>query len=137
MNTGKRFVRWGVLILAVLIYIGIAAIPFVNGMPTASEIQTKNLKGIMKLLSVGDFVVLGIMLVILIAVVVMMLKKRDKVNSVAREYESEIKRITWFPWKDTKKSTVVVLLALVVCSLVICLLDLGLAKGILAFIDLF
>ena len=40
-------------------------------------------------------------------------------------------------WKDTKKSTVVVLIAVVICATVICLLDLGLAEGILALIGLF
>ena len=132
MSTGKRFLRWGCLIAAALIYIAIGAIPFVNSVNGGTGAT-----GIFKILSIGEMIVLGIMLAILIAVVVLGLKKRAKVSSMAREYESEIKRITWFSWKDTKKSSVVVLSALVVCAAVISLLDLGLARGLLAFMGLF
>ena len=132
MGTGKRFIKWGCIILAALIYIAIGAIPFVNNLNGGTGAT-----GIFKILSIGEMVVLGIMLAILIAVVVLGIKKRAKVNSVIREYESEVKRITWFSWKDTKKSTVVVLIALVVFAAVISLLDLGLARGLLAFMGLF
>ena len=132
MSTGKRFLRWGCLIAAALIYIAIGAIPFVNSVNGGTGAT-----GIFKILSIGEMIVLGIMLAILIAVVVLGIKKRAKVNSVIREYESEVKRITWFSWKDTKKSTVVVLIALVVFAAVISLLDLGLARGLLAFMGLF
>ena len=128
MSTGKRFLRWGCLIAAALIYIAIGAIPFVNSVNGGTGAT-----GIFKILSIGEM----IMLAILIAVVILGLKKRAKVSSMAREYESEIKRITWFSWKDTKKSSVVVLIALVVCAAVISLLDLGLARGLLAFMGLF
>ena len=131
MSKGKRILTWGVLILASLIYIAIGAIPFLNNVTTAGK------TGILKILTLGEMIVLGVMLAILIAVLVLCLKKRAKVASIAREYESEVKRITWFPWKDTKKSTVVVLIAVVICATVICLLDLGLAEGILALIGLF
>lgn len=132
MGTGKRFIKWGCIILAALIYIAIGAIPFVNSLDGGTDAT-----GIFTILSIGEMVVLGIMLAILIAVVVLGIKKRAKVNSVIREYESEVKRITWFSWKDTKKSTVVVLIALVVFAAVISLLDLGLARGLLAFMGLF
>ena len=89
------------------------------------------------ILTLGEVIVLGVLVAILVAVIVLGLKKRAKVSSVVREYESEVKRITWFPWKDTKKSTSVVLIAVVICATVICLLDLGLAEGIIAFINLF
>lgn len=131
MNSGKRFLRWGILILAALIYLSIAVIPFVNSVkPTDGALAKVGL-------TVGEIIVLGVMLAILVAVVIVGLKKREKVSSVAREYESEVKRITWFPWKDTRKNTVVVLIAMVICGAVISLLDLALAKGIFAFIDLF
>ena len=135
MNTGKRIVKWGLLVLAALIYLSVGAIPFLNNNP--SDADAAKAKGILKLLTVGEMVVLGVMIAILIAVIVVCIKKRAKVKSMVREYESEVKRITWFSWKDTKKSTVVVLIALVVCATVISLLDLGLAEGILAFIGLF
>jgi len=43
----------------------------------------------------------------------------------------------WLSWDQTKKSTLVVLVVLIICAVVICLLDYGLSKGIMAFIDLF
>ena len=131
MSKGKKALRWGLLILAVLIYLGIAAIPFLN------DVEAADKTGILKILTVGEMIVLGVMLAIVIALVVICVKKREKVAGVVREYESEVKRITWFPWKDTKKSTIVVLIAMVVISAVISLLDLGLAKGLIAFIGIF
>ncbi len=131
MSTGKRIIKWGIFIFAALVYLSIGAIPFLN------NVTNSNGKGILKTLTVGEIITLGVMLLILVAVVAVLLKKRRKVDGFIREYESEVKRITWFPWKDTKKSSVVVLIALVVCATVISLLDLGLAQGILAFIGLF
>jgi preprotein translocase SecE subunit len=79
-----------------------------------------------------------VLIAILVAVLVFMLKNREKVASVIREYESETKRITWLSWKDTKKSSAVVLIGLAVCATVICFLDLGLSTGFFAFVvDLF
>ena len=45
--------------------------------------------------------------------------------------------MTWLSWAETKRSTIVVLIALIVCALVICLLDFGLSEGINAIIRLF
>ena len=132
MNKGKRFLKWGLLILAALIYVGIGAIPFLN------NVQATGKTGILKILTVGEMVVLGVMLAIVIAVVVFCLKKRERVAKEIGKYESEIyTKITWYSWKDTKKSTIVVLIALVICAAVISLLDLGLAEGLIAFIRIF
>ena len=131
MSKGKKALRWGLLILAILIYLGIAAIPFLNSVENAGK------TGILKILTVGEMIVLGVMLAIAIALVVICIKKREKVAGFVREYESEVKRITWFPWKDTKKSTIVVLIAMVVISAIISLLDLGIAEGLIAFIGIF
>lgn len=136
MSKGKRFAKWIVLAATAVIYLSIAIIPFFNTLKTTSNTSplSKFLGGA---LTVGEIVVVGILLAILIVLVVLGLKKKDKVKKLIGEYESEVKRITWFPWKDTKKSTVLVLIALVVCAAVISLLDLALVKGILAFIGLF
>ena len=88
-------------------------------------------------LTLGETIVLGVMLVALIAFIVTCLKKRAKVGSFVREYEGEVKRITWLSWSETKKSTVLVLIALVAFAAVIALIDLGLSEGFLGFIDLF
>ena len=131
MAKGKKIVKWGAIVLAALIYLSIAAIPFLNTLENSEK------EGFLGILTVGEIIVLGVMAAILIAVVVLLIKKREKAASVVREYESEVKRITWFSWKDTKKSTIVVLIGLVVCAAIISLLDLGLSKGFLEFVMLF
>lgn len=128
MAKGKKIVKWGVIILAALIYLSIAAIPFLNSVKTEKS-------GLLGILTIGEIIVLGVMLAILIAVVIFLIKKREKAAGMVREYESEVKRITWLSWKDTKKSTVVVLIGLAVCAVVISLLDLGLSHGFLELIN--
>ncbi len=148
MAKGKKIVKWGAIILAALIYLAICAVPFLQYNPTVT--QAENTAGesykihpiwVMKdtvILTLGEVIVLGVLVAILIAVLVILLKNREKTASVIREYESEAKRITWLSWKDTKKSTLVVLIGLVACATVICLLDWGLSTGFLAFVvDLF
>ena len=73
--------------------------------------------------------------VIVIAAVVLGIIFREKIGKFLRVYKSEWKKIVWLPWDQTKKSTVVVLVALIVCATVICLLDLGLFKGITAGVE--
>ncbi len=131
MSTKKRIARWSFAILTVLLYLAIAAIPFTNKLLN----ENQELPGVLKLLTIGEMIVLGIMLVILIAVVVICLKKREKVGSLVREYEGEVKRITWLSWSETKKSTVLVLLALVAFAVVIALIDLALSEGFLGLVD--
>ena len=65
------------------------------------------------------------------------IKFREKIKKFLRVYKSESKKIVWLPWDQTKKSTLVVCVVLIVCAAVICLLDVGLSKGFLAFIGLF
>ena len=157
MAKGKKIVKWGAIVLAALIYLSICAVPFFQLNPTVAEaeatanakykihpIWTMEVKDELTgnpvdtvILTLGEVIVLGVLVAMLIAVVVLMLKKKEKTASMVRAYESEVKRITWLSWKDTKKSTVVVLIGLVVCTAVICLLDLGLSEGFLQFVNLF
>ena len=131
MSTKKRIARWCFAILTVLLYLAIAAIPFTNSLKNTNSEVT----GIFKLLTLGEMIVLGIMLAILIAVVVICLKKREKVGSIVREYEGEVKRITWLSWSETKKSTVLVLIALVAFAAVIAVIDIALSEGFLGLVD--
>ena len=131
MAKGNKIVKWGVIVLAALIYLSICAIPFLNTLENADK------TGILKILTVGEMIVVGVLVALLIALAIFLLKKREKVSSVVKAYESETKRITWLSWKDTKKSTLVVLIGLAVCTLVICLLDMGLSEGFLWFVNLF
>ena len=127
----KGVLRWFVLGLFGLMYLALLAIPFVTSYRSTVSL------GNQFSMSVGNIIVEGILAAILVAVVVLGFRNRAKLSKIAGEYESEVKRVTWLSWAETKRSTVVVLLALIVCALVICLLDLGLGKGILALIGLF
>ena len=73
--------------------------------------------------------------VLVVAGVVLGIKYREKIAKALRVYKSEFKKVSWLSWKDTKKSSLVVLVVLAACALVICLLDLGLSKGLLAMIQ--
>ncbi len=73
--------------------------------------------------------------VLVVAGVVLGIKYREKIAKGLRVYKSEFKKVSWLSWKDTKKSSLVVLGVLVACALVICLLDLGLYNGLLALIQ--
>ena len=75
--------------------------------------------------------------VVLIAAVVLCIVFRKRVGKFLRVYKSEVKKIVWLPWDQTKKSTLVVLVILIICATAICLVDLGLSKGFLAFLKLF
>lgn len=75
--------------------------------------------------------------VLVVAGVVLGIKYREKVCKFLRVYKSEAKKVVWLSWDQTKKSTLVVLVVLVIAGAVICLVDLGLSKGLLAFLGLF
>lgn len=127
----KGVLRWFVLGLFGLMYLALLAIPFFTTYQSTVAVGAKfNM-------STGNIVVEGILGAILVAIIVLGIRNREKVSKIAGEYEGEVKRVTWLSWAETKRSTIVVLIALVVCALIIGLLDLGLSKGILAFIGLF
>lgn len=73
--------------------------------------------------------------VLVVAGVVLGIKYREKIAKGLRVYKSEFKKVSWLSWKDTKKSSLVVLGVLAACALVICLLDLGLYQGLLALVQ--
>lgn len=125
MKTGKRMQKWGAALLAVLLMISLLTLSV-----AADDAQGG------KKLKTGEWIEIGIGAAIVIVLVVLGIKYRAKVAKFFREYKSEIKRIVWLPWDQTKKSTLVVLIAMVICATVICLLDLGLGQGILALIKL-
>lgn len=88
-------------------------------------------------LPVQTIVWLAIGGVALLAAIALGIVFRDKLGKFFRVYKSEIKKIVWLPWNQTCKSTLVVLVILIVCAAAICLVDLGLSKGFLAFLKLF
>ena len=88
-------------------------------------------------LTTGEMIGLIISGVVLLVLVVLGIKFREKVAKFFRVYKSESKKIVWLPWNQTLKSTYVVLVVMVICAVVICALDIGLNTGFRAFIDLF
>ena len=72
--------------------------------------------------------------VLVVAGVVLGIKYRENIVKALRVYKSEFKKVSWLSWKETKKSSLIVLGMLAACALVICLLDLGLYEGLIALI---
>lgn len=74
-------------------------------------------------LSVGDFVSLCIAGVALLVVIVLCIVKREKLMEALRAYRSEMKKITWYSWKNVVRGTVFVLVCVLVIAVVVGLLD--------------
>ncbi|MBQ8213980.1 MAG: preprotein translocase subunit SecE [Clostridia bacterium] len=104
-----------------------------TGSAASTENKTEEKKG----MSTQTIITLCIFGVLIVAAVVLGIIFREKVGKFLRVYKSEAKKIVWLPWDQTKKSTLVVLVVLVVCALAICLLDFALGQGYLAFLKLF
>ena len=139
MNMKNLFNRTLALVCAVLMMISLFALPaFAHEGHDHEETTTPVADGTAtdsKGLSTAAIVWIVIGGVLVVAGVVLGIKYRDKIVKALRVYKSEFKKVSWLSWKDTKKSSLVVLGVLVACALVICLLDLGLSKGLLAMIQ--
>ncbi len=133
MKTGTLLKKWAVVFLSVLMMISLFAIPVLadddhgHDHSTDTSLFTKT----------ETIILVAIFGVILVAAVVLCIIFREKVGKFLRVYKSESKKIVWLTWNQTKKSTLVVLVVLVVCAVAICLIDLGLSRGFIAFINLF
>ena len=113
------------LVCSVLMMISLFALPaFADGANTTTA-----------KLSTADIIWIIIGGVLVVAGVVLGIKYRENIVKALRVYKSEFKKVSWLSWKDTKKSSLVVLAVLAACALVICLLDLGLSKGLLEMIQ--
>ena len=75
-----------------------------------------------------NFVSLVVLAVVLVVVLVLCIVKRAKVAESFRAYKSEMKKITWFPWKSVWRCTVFVLVSLVVIAVVVGFLDIAIFK---------
>ena len=73
--------------------------------------------------------------IVVVGVAVLLIKCPEKIAKGLRVYKSEFKKVSWLSWKETKKSSLVVLGMLAACALVICLLDLGLYEGFVFLIN--
>jgi preprotein translocase SecE subunit len=134
MNMKNMLNRTLALVCAVLMMISLFALPaFATdhaGHDHAHEEETHQ-EG----LSTAAIVWIVIGGVLVVAGVVLGIKYREKIVKALRVYKSEFKKVSWLSWKDTKKSSLVVLGVLIACAVVICVLDLGLSKGLLAMIQ--
>ena len=83
-------------------------------------------------LSTFDIVSLIILGVLVIIGVVYCLKNREKVGKFLRILRSEFKKISWSSWKDVRKNTLVVIVAVIAVALVIAGMDFLFSRGILA-----
>ena len=73
--------------------------------------------------------------VVLIVAVVLCIKFREKIVKGLRVYKSEFKKVSWLSWEQTRKSTFVVVVVLLVFAAIICVLDIALFKGFDLILD--
>lgn len=55
----------------------------------------------------------------------------ERLKKFWRDYKSELKKIVWCPWKQVRKNSVLVIVAVIVISAVIGLLDFGFSNAII------
>lgn len=69
---------------------------------------------------------------ILLAVVLCIVKRKKLVEGV-RSYKSEMKKITWFPWKSVWRCTIFVIVSILVIAFLVGILDIAFfeAQGLL------
>ena len=61
----------------------------------------------------------------------------SKIASWMRSIKSEVKKISWSPWTDVRKNTLVVVVLIVVCAIALTIVDYVFAQGITALGNLF
>ena len=88
-------------------------------------------------MTTGQIIGVVIAAVVLVIAVVLCIRFRENIKKFLRVYKSELKKVVWLPWDQTRKSTLVVLVVMAVFAVAISLLDWGLSEGFLAFVDLF
>ena len=155
--------RWSAVLCAVLLMISLFAVPvFADGTEATTEAVTETATaaateaatsaqteaattGAASSGSEGDkkdeglsitaivWIVVGAVLVIVLAV--LGIKFRANIARGLRVYKSEFKKVSWLSWEQTRKSTLVVVVILVVFALVIGLLDMGLFEGYHLILD--
>jgi len=67
--------------------------------------------------------------VVLLAIIVLCIVKRQKLAESLKAYRREMKNITWYPWKQVWRSTGVVIVIVLATAAVVGLLDTVLFKG--------
>ena len=100
--------------------------PVTSGAATTSAAdaaakKTKLIETIVSLCIVG---------VTAIIVAIFCIIKREKVAKFFRAIKSEMKKIVWLPWKQVRKNTIVVIIAVIIIAIIIGVLDFAFSNGI-------
>ena len=75
-------------------------------------------------MSTGTFVSLCIAAGLILVAVIICIIKHEKLAEALRAYRSEMKKITWYSWKNVVRGTIFVLVTVVAIAAVVGLLDL-------------
>ena len=67
--------------------------------------------------------------VVLVLVIVLCIVKREKLLEALRAYKRELKNVTWFSWKNVVRSTIFVIVAILVVAAVIGVIDFAFFQG--------
>lgn len=90
--------------------------------------------------SIAGLVIVGIIVVAVIVTIIILAAsatKREKFFKFFRGYKSELKKIVWCPADQLRKSSVVVLVGIVLCAAFLALLDWGFHNGLMGLNNLF
>ena len=90
-------------------------------------------KGGMETITLVSLIIGG---VVLLGVIALCIVKRKKLVESLRAYKSEMKKITWFPWKSVWRSTVLVLVVVIAVAVLVGLLDLAFFEGQYALVGI-
>jgi preprotein translocase subunit SecE len=85
----------------------------------------------------GMIISLSILGVIVIAVTLFCIIKREKVGKFFRSLKSETKKVVWLPWNQVRKNSIVVIIVVVIVAVVIGVLDFAFSQGIITLGTLF
>ena len=74
--------------------------------------------------------------VVLLAIIVLCIVKREKLAESLRAYKRELKNVTWFSWKNVCRCTIFVIVSVLVVAAAIGLLDYVFFQGQYLLVDL-
>jgi len=137
MKKTNMFLKGLSLLLVILLVATVAIVPVLAD-STASDGEGTTSKTFGEWISNNRnaFVWIIFAIILVIVCVVIFVKFPGKAKNLFETLKAECKRITWFSKEQTKKASIITIIILAAFALVICLLDLGLSRGILALIDL-
>ena len=85
----------------------------------------------------GTIISLSILGVIVVAIALFCIIKREKVGKFFRSLKSETKKVVWLPWNQVRKNSIVVIIVVVLVAVVIGVLDFAFSQGIITLGTLF